>query len=135
MIRRPPRSTRTDTRFPYTTLFRSYLFTRLPDAEELEFLLMRPFVPFSDDDRSQLLTAFMVGTSDGEDHGKLQGYEMHPGDFPRGPALLQGDIQRDPDVPDLETLMGCRSQGARADYGILTAPPIAGRAIHPRPLS
>src|SRR3546814_19326413 len=24
MIRRPPRSTRTDTRFPYTTLFRSY---------------------------------------------------------------------------------------------------------------
>src|SRR3546814_7980458 len=26
MIRRPPRSTRTDTRFPYTTLFRSKLF-------------------------------------------------------------------------------------------------------------
>src|SRR3546814_12094419 len=25
MIRRPPRSTRTDTRFPYTTLFRSYM--------------------------------------------------------------------------------------------------------------
>src|SRR3546814_18337000 len=24
MIRRPPRSTRTDTRFPYTTLFRSF---------------------------------------------------------------------------------------------------------------
>src|SRR3546814_12953279 len=27
MIRRPPRSTRTDTLFPYTTLFRSYLVT------------------------------------------------------------------------------------------------------------
>src|SRR3546814_12212769 len=26
MIRRPPRSTRTDTRFPYTTLFRSVAF-------------------------------------------------------------------------------------------------------------
>src|SRR3546814_3049666 len=26
MIRRPPRSTRTDTRFPYTTLFRSRIF-------------------------------------------------------------------------------------------------------------
>src|SRR3546814_6246677 len=26
MIRRPPRSTRTDTRFPYTTLFRSFEF-------------------------------------------------------------------------------------------------------------
>src|SRR3546814_7404098 len=27
MIRRPPRSTRTDTRFPYTTLFRSIVLT------------------------------------------------------------------------------------------------------------
>src|SRR3546814_3177586 len=29
MIRRPPRSTRTDTLFPYTTLFRSLLFVLL----------------------------------------------------------------------------------------------------------
>src|SRR3546814_17814562 len=29
MIRRPPRSTRTDTLFPYTTLFRSYACLRL----------------------------------------------------------------------------------------------------------
>src|SRR3546814_4360694 len=35
MIRRPPRSTRTDTLFPYTTLFRSRAFThvRRLDAE------------------------------------------------------------------------------------------------------
>src|SRR3546814_10563639 len=30
MIRRPPRSTRTDTLFPYTTLFRSALHHHLP---------------------------------------------------------------------------------------------------------
>src|SRR3546814_6426293 len=30
MIRRPPRSTRTDTLFPYTTLFRSFLQLVLP---------------------------------------------------------------------------------------------------------
>src|SRR3546814_1665061 len=40
MIRRPPRSTRTDTLFPYTTLFRSLLrtdlffFTTIKRAEE-----------------------------------------------------------------------------------------------------
>src|SRR3546814_9970993 len=37
MIRRPPRSTRTDTLFPYTTLFRSprkwTRFSRSPDAD------------------------------------------------------------------------------------------------------
>src|SRR3546814_13681131 len=32
MIRRPPRSTRTDTLFPYTTLFRSPWFVRLADV-------------------------------------------------------------------------------------------------------
>src|SRR3546814_12720968 len=33
MIRRPPRSTRTDTLFPYTTLFRSPEFTQIaPDV-------------------------------------------------------------------------------------------------------
>src|SRR3546814_10363714 len=31
MIRRPPRSTRTDTLFPYTTLFRSTLFEDVSD--------------------------------------------------------------------------------------------------------
>src|SRR3546814_15452164 len=37
MIRRPPRSTRTDTLFPYTTLFRSlqYPFTRILDVRVL----------------------------------------------------------------------------------------------------
>src|SRR3546814_12225875 len=30
MIRRPPRATRTDTLFPYTTLFRSQLCPRIP---------------------------------------------------------------------------------------------------------
>src|SRR3546814_13786283 len=32
MIRRPPRSTRTDTLFPYTTLFRSEVFHHLKDV-------------------------------------------------------------------------------------------------------
>src|SRR3546814_19997988 len=36
MIRRPPRSTRTDTLFPYTTLFRSHLAFAHRVEEELE---------------------------------------------------------------------------------------------------
>src|SRR3546814_11232939 len=35
MIRRPPRSTRTDTLFPYTTLFRSVLMLGAGDDAEL----------------------------------------------------------------------------------------------------
>src|SRR3546814_11874657 len=38
MIRRPPRSTRTDTLFPYTTLFRSPLKALADRAEDKTFL-------------------------------------------------------------------------------------------------
>src|SRR3546814_18393022 len=34
MIRRPPRTTRTDTLFPYTTLFRSLANERSPDTRQ-----------------------------------------------------------------------------------------------------
>src|SRR3546814_11229380 len=37
MIRRPPRSTRTDTLFPYTTLFRSQRFYSLTGKLEIDF--------------------------------------------------------------------------------------------------
>src|SRR3546814_20593532 len=40
MIRRPPRSKRTDTLFPYTTLFRSPLFPRGPGLGLRTLLLM-----------------------------------------------------------------------------------------------
>src|SRR3546814_8621048 len=42
MIRRPPRSTRTDTLFPYTTLFRSGEFAvRHDNGKEIEKLVVR----------------------------------------------------------------------------------------------
>src|SRR3546814_14338098 len=39
MIRRPPRATRTDTLFPYTTLFRSLSYIPLSDRENHSFQL------------------------------------------------------------------------------------------------
>src|SRR3546814_14422431 len=46
MIRRPPRSTRTDTLFPYTTLFRS---ARLGGLHEIQPRRVRARVPGGDD--------------------------------------------------------------------------------------
>src|SRR3546814_10616018 len=42
MITRPPRSTRTDTLFPYTTLFRSYLLTAMHDHGNCHAQSMKP---------------------------------------------------------------------------------------------
>src|SRR3546814_2502806 len=42
MIRRPPRSTRTDTLFPYTTLFRSVPDAFLRGADQVEVVDLAP---------------------------------------------------------------------------------------------
>src|SRR3546814_3942683 len=42
MIRRPPRSTRTDTLFPYTTLFRSAAVARLEGFHQLAAMREQP---------------------------------------------------------------------------------------------
>src|SRR3546814_6376415 len=52
MIRRPPRSTRTDTLFPYTTLFRSWLLPAFRVLARLKGL--RPQVVGDDDGRARL---------------------------------------------------------------------------------
>src|SRR3546814_18522110 len=52
MIRRPPRSTRTDTRFPYTTLFRSLAFEVPASAHRVRIgpaPLAPPGIPLEDE--------------------------------------------------------------------------------------
>src|SRR3546814_1165367 len=63
MIRRPPRSTRTDTLFPDTTLFRSSPANRLPfsDRKEARGFFERHFVPAqirAEDGGAGLVTGF-----------------------------------------------------------------------------
>src|SRR3546814_19392058 len=46
MIRRPPRSTRTDTLFPYTTLFRSDRPTRVIACRQVSQTVLKAAVPY-----------------------------------------------------------------------------------------
>jgi uncharacterized membrane protein (UPF0182 family) len=108
-----------------------YLFTKLPGAEEPEFILIRPYVPTSKQDDNQLLTAFMVGKSDGANYGKLEVFVMPRDDLPKGPALVQGEIQRDPTVSREESLLS--GQGSQVSFGSLTAIPIDGGLVYVRP--
>src|SRR3546814_20447300 len=48
MIRRPPRSTRTDTLFPYTTLFRSKVPDNVPNQEMMAQHLGKPLTQVPD---------------------------------------------------------------------------------------
>src|SRR3546814_17861392 len=71
MIRRPPRSTRTDTLFPYTTLFRS-----LPRADRGAARWRRRFHP----DRDDLRYAQCQGGHHGRDRGGRGARDRDPAD-------------------------------------------------------
>src|SRR3546814_1362196 len=78
MIRRPPRSTRTDTLFPYTTLFRSLAALGLAAFTVIATLIGHPFWTFEGADfQRQLTTAlehlavvggFLALTARSEEH-------------------------------------------------------------------
>src|SRR3546814_17285361 len=81
MIRRPPRSTRTDTLFPYTTLFRSPLHRRETVTNLPKILLLALSISASDPalaqqkfenlDRIDSLVAMTVGANLGEPGGPI----------------------------------------------------------------
>src|SRR3546814_20399803 len=77
MIRRPPRSTRTDTLFPYTTLFRSYRFS----------VELNPQIPWISDPEGQIVEVGprwteLTGTPAEDALGAGWTNSLHPDDLP-----------------------------------------------------
>src|SRR3546814_19750507 len=99
MIRRPPRSTRTDTLFPYTTLFRSDIHARLsavlaqsryPVTCSMGALLIPPEVPRT---ISELIHAADQAMYRAKRGGK-NAVEIDDGTEPQGAAILPIAMQR-----------------------------------------
>src|SRR3546814_3047697 len=63
MIRRPPRSTRTDTLFPYTTLFRSLSTTRMSPSR-----MPVPSIESPDARKRKIELVGLIPTSRSEEH-------------------------------------------------------------------
>src|SRR3546814_4055767 len=87
MLRRPPISTRTDTLFPYTTLFRSHLL--LGAGEDLAAFATLGLEAVVDDDRADLdqLPQHRLVAHDPGVGGDVGGRRRGPGEFDQvGPA-------------------------------------------------
>src|SRR3546814_16116613 len=81
MIRRPPRSTRTDTLFPYTTLFRSFVEQRLRAGVERREAADDPRLALRDDE---------VGAGDDEERRADDGQAEAVEDRGKGHESLSG---------------------------------------------
>src|SRR3546814_11339798 len=118
MIRRPPRSTRTDTLFPYTTLFRS-------KGVEDQYVeparrLLRQFEPrIAEDDRRI---------------GRAMGQEGEFGGIARNPHHRRVDLEKRPALPRLAIAgQGTRPQADDAARRVRPCAPVRPTERQPPP--
>ncbi len=109
-----------------------YLLMKLPGEEQEGFVMLRTFVPFSEDDGRRQLEAFMVAKSDPDDYGKLVVYEVQNDELPAGPALVASAIQQDPTVAREISLLS--QQGSTVTFGDLILVPVDDSLLYVRPL-
>jgi hypothetical protein len=109
-----------------------YLLMRLPGAPQPEFLILQPFVPFSEDDTRRELSAFMVAKSDPHDYGKLEVFVMPRDRQVDGPAIVNARINQEPEVSQLITLLS--RAGSEVLLGNLLIIPVEQSLVYIRPL-
>ncbi|HEX5947024.1 MAG TPA: UPF0182 family protein [Acidimicrobiales bacterium] len=99
---------------------------------DAEMVLMRPYVPYSEQEQSQLLTAFMAARMDPENYGKLVVYEMEGegNTLPDGPGIAAATIGGDRDVTEARRNAG---EDAEVRLGNLLLIPIDNAVLYVQP--
>ena len=109
---------------PYYTLFRN------EETGEEEFVILRPFVPFSSDDARTELQAYMTASSDPDSYGELIAYVV-TGTLPDGPLTVATRIDNEPTISQQVTLQ--TGGGNTVHYGDLQLVPVGDGLIYVRP--
>lgn len=116
-----------------------YTLLRLPGENEKEFVILRSFVPFSNDDAVKELQAFMVGVSEFTDasYGRLVSYEIDNsfGDEEApGPALVASQIASQERISERISLLNAKNEGSSVKFGDLIVLPVEDSLVYVRPL-
>ncbi|TVR27223.1 MAG: UPF0182 family protein [Ilumatobacter sp.] len=111
---------------PYYSLFRNGV------TGELEFALLRPFVPFSRDDQRTELEAFMTVSSDPDTYGQFTSYIV-TGGRPDGPIRVASQAESEPAINREISLLDAAESGTAVRFGDLQLVPVGDGLIYVRP--
>ena len=113
---------------PYYSMFRN------PETDEYEFVILRPFVPFSTDDQRTELKAYMTASSDPGTYGRLTSYVL-PGldDLPDGPLRVVSEAESASDLSERIDRDDNPNNNSRVRFGDLQLMPIADGLLWVRP--
>ena len=110
----------------------NYVILRLPGQTAEHFVILRPFVPVSRDNRLTNLVSFMVAGSDPGQYGKLGSYVMPSGRTVVGPEQVNNTINNTTEISQAFTLLG--GQGSVVIQGSLQLIPIGDSLLYIRPI-
>lgn len=108
-----------------------YSLIQLPGEEDVSYVILRSFVPVSDDDSRKELTAFMVAETRPDGTSRLVSYEMSNLLAP-GPAIVASNISTNPEISARLTLLN--DQGSSVDFGDLLLLPVDDSVLYVRSL-
>ena len=109
-------------------------YTMFGEGDQRDFVLLRPFVPFSRDDQRRELQAFMTASSEAETYGDLTVYvvEESAAGLPDGPLAIANAMEAEPEIRAEITLQNQRG-GSRVRFGDLQLINIADGLLWVRP--
>ncbi len=114
---------------PYYTMFRE---PGAAPSAAASFEMIRPFTPFSPDDRRPELRAFMTVGSDPWNYGQLVSYDIRDATLPDGPVKVDASIENDDYVSRNLTLWN--NDGSGVIFGDMQMVPIGNAILWVRPL-
>ena len=113
---------------PYYTLFRDEA------SGEEEFVILRPFVPFSTDDRRTELQAYMTASSDPDTYGEMTTYVVEQEPLPAGPLRVADQAESDSDISPELSLLANDETGTQVKFGDMQPIPVADGLVYVRPV-
>ena len=112
---------------PYYTLFRDR------DSGEQQFVILRPFVPFSTDDRRTELQAYMTASSDPDSYGRLITYVVDQESLPSGPLRVATQAESEQLISREISFQDNEESGTDVLFGDMQILPVADGLIYVRP--
>lgn len=142
----PPTTTSTETTTPPAVLAADssgerfepyYAMFRPPGAgeDQRDFVLFRPFVPFSNDDGKRELQAFMTASADPERYGELTAYVLAgSGQESDEPGPVEVAQSMDTDQAIAREITQLNDSGSQVQLGTMQMLPVADGVVWARPL-
>lgn len=106
----------------------NYVMFKLPDEDNVEFLLTVPYTPRTKPN----MTSFFVARNDGENYGKLFLYKFPKGITVDGPMMVESRIDQNTDISEEFTLWS--QQGSRVLRGNMVIVPIESSLLYVEPI-